>query len=270
MLPGLQSQQGLPMAALFLPTEGNDSVRSSRSSSRSLLSLSSGRNSSIERLATPKFPNPRWLPDRPSVYYLDYLIDETPHKIRDPQELASYYDKFEPKFPRTRSLSAPKPKYDEEQERPATSKNNIPMSALSYKATDRIKNLARPRTAVSSSRSKLGDINATATESARGSASRSRSKLSLPPVVRALSSSGNESSSLDPQQNCKTDLSSGDSFSLKTKLSPRHHHRSRGRPKSEQKKIVRRAHSSSGPGYNKNMNRPPIRSPFSVSAGQQK
>lgn len=49
--------------------------------------------------------------DRPSVYWLDYIIDPTPHKLKTPEELSSYYDNLEPRFPRTRLLSAPKKYY---------------------------------------------------------------------------------------------------------------------------------------------------------------
>jgi hypothetical protein len=51
------------------------------------------------------------MPDKPSPYWLDYLIDETPHNITDPGELMRYYEQFYNKLPRLEALSRPKTVY---------------------------------------------------------------------------------------------------------------------------------------------------------------
>ncbi|ODN05526.1 Testicular haploid expressed protein [Orchesella cincta] len=106
----------------------------------------------FERLARPKMKDKRWIPDRPSVYWLDYIIDPTPHKITNPEELMSYYECLQPKFPRMQRLSTPRPYYgtmfreDEDERHKASLLSGVPVSALSYEPTERIKILATPKT----------------------------------------------------------------------------------------------------------------------------
>lgn len=59
-------------------------------------------------LATPRERSVRFLPDRPSPYWLDYLIDPTPHKIHDPQQLMQYYKRFHSRMPRLEALARPR------------------------------------------------------------------------------------------------------------------------------------------------------------------
>ncbi|CAL8141858.1 unnamed protein product [Orchesella dallaii] len=105
----------------------------------------------FERLSKPKVKDKRWIPDRPSVYWLDYIIDPTPHKITDPEELMSYYECLQPKFPRMRRLSTPRPYYgslyqeDQDERQKASLLSGIPVSALNYEPTERIKLLATPK-----------------------------------------------------------------------------------------------------------------------------
>ncbi|CAG7679620.1 unnamed protein product [Allacma fusca] len=102
---------------------------------------------SLSRLAAPKVVNPNFIPDKPSVYWLDYLVDPTPHRIRNPAELESYYRKFE--TPRLQRLSKPKltlPSGNLEllPTKPSSG-TGIPLSALRYVPTERIRQLAEPR-----------------------------------------------------------------------------------------------------------------------------
>ncbi|OXA56529.1 Histidinol dehydrogenase [Folsomia candida] len=59
-------------------------------------------------LAQPKDRSAKFLPDKPSPYWLDYILDPKPHKMRGAEELMRYYQQFYDRLPRLEALSRPK------------------------------------------------------------------------------------------------------------------------------------------------------------------
>jgi hypothetical protein len=76
-------------------------------------------------LARPKTSHPLHIPDKASVYWVDYLLDERPHKITNPGELYEYYQGVYKKYPRVEKLAEPKPWPESgEESRPTTAYGN--------------------------------------------------------------------------------------------------------------------------------------------------
>lgn len=66
---------------------------------------------SLERLnilAAPKERPIAFIPDKPSPYWVDYVLDTRPHRITDPYELMDYYQQFYKRMPRLEVLARPK------------------------------------------------------------------------------------------------------------------------------------------------------------------
>jgi hypothetical protein len=59
-------------------------------------------------LALPKDRSAAFIPDKPSIYWLDYILDDTPRKLTSSIELQRYYRRFLLKTPRIEVLSRPK------------------------------------------------------------------------------------------------------------------------------------------------------------------
>lgn len=130
------SQQESLYSSSSLATSRNSSGLPSSSSAKDdiferLSAPKPKKNNIFERLSAPKLNDRRWLPDRPSVYWLDYLIDPTPHQITDSVELSSYYEKFRPKFPRLSHLATPR-KYEGDD---AVAPSSMPSNASLQKGT---------------------------------------------------------------------------------------------------------------------------------------
>lgn len=81
----------------------------------------------LAKLAKPKPVHPFYIPDRASVYWLDYLIDPTPRSMTNPEELRQYYENETKKFPSVVRLSKPKIHDDEKivPTRPMTSQGTV-------------------------------------------------------------------------------------------------------------------------------------------------
>jgi len=80
----------------------------------------------MAKMAKPKKVHPFHIPDRASVYWLDYLIDTKPLKMTNPQELKSYYENEARKFPSAARLSKPKLYEDANGDKPHTRHGETP------------------------------------------------------------------------------------------------------------------------------------------------
>jgi len=79
----------------------------------------------LEHLAAPRPRYRNFIPDKPSPYWLDFLLDPTPHYIRDPTELLQYYVKSSENFKRLESLTKSKLNIEtSESARPVTAFGN--------------------------------------------------------------------------------------------------------------------------------------------------
>jgi len=152
--------------------------------------------SRINNLAQARKQNMYFLPDKPSVYWLDYIPDPTPHLITSPSELLDYYQtQWFTKFPRIEELAQPRPWPNRGDSRPS-SQYGVSMSALNYVPSERIKILAEPHQRTDSSDDaslKLPPI-----ENRRGKPDKDKwdwTRLPKTPMQRALQSSKSQSSS---------------------------------------------------------------------------
>jgi len=104
------------------------------------------RMSTVLRLSTPKTVHPANIPNRPSVYWLDYIESNEALRLRTPTDLSEYYNRFYANLPRLDFLSRPKTCLcDSPGSSGGRTSSGIALSALNYSASPRIKKLAEPR-----------------------------------------------------------------------------------------------------------------------------
>lgn len=68
--------------------------------------------SRIDELAFPKERSDKFIPDKPSPYWLDYVIDTIPQTIKDSKGRYQYYQKLQSNMPRLSDLAKPKTAVD--------------------------------------------------------------------------------------------------------------------------------------------------------------
>lgn len=74
----------------------------------------------LEQLSAPRPLSPAFVPDKISVYWLDYVLDETPRKLTNPHDLHAYYRNCRQCFPRTEKLAEARPSTSQNDSRPRT------------------------------------------------------------------------------------------------------------------------------------------------------